>query len=83
MLPAAFIAVFDWRKGLVAMIVVAFLQDPARKLELDRPVYFTLLVGVVFAVVYLRAQITPALRAQPDPGLEALSAHAILCCWCW
>jgi hypothetical protein len=28
--PAAFIALFDWRKGLVAMIIVAFLQDPAR-----------------------------------------------------
>ena len=56
LIPAAFIALIDWRKGLVAMIVVAFLQDPARKLELTRPVYFTLLVGIVFAVAYLRAQ---------------------------
>ena len=67
-LPAAFIALFDWRKGLVAMIVVAFLQDPARKLELDRPVYFTLLVGVVFAVVYLRAQVHTRFFPTQVPG---------------
>ena len=51
LLPAGFIALVDWRKGLVAMIGVAFLQDPARKLELGRPVYFTLLVGMVWAVM--------------------------------
>src|SRR5437763_1430168 len=36
------IALIDWRRGMVAIIVVAFLQDPLRKLELDKPVYFTL-----------------------------------------
>jgi hypothetical protein len=55
-LPAALVAIADWRKGLFAMVVVAFLQDAARKLEVDKPVYFTLLVGVVFAFAYLRAQ---------------------------
>ncbi len=67
-LPAALVALFDWRKGLVAMIVVAFLQDPARKLELDRPVYFTLLVGVVFAVIYVRAQINARFVPSQIPG---------------
>ena len=39
--PAVVIALVDWRKGMVAMICVAFLQDPIRKLEMGRPVYFT------------------------------------------
>ena len=64
-LPAVLIAALDWRKGLYAMLIVAFLQDPARKLEPDQPVYFTLLVGAVFAAAYLRAQVgTPFARAQ-------------------
>jgi len=67
-LPTAFIALFDWRKGLIAMIIVALLQDPARKLELDRPVYFTLLVGIVFAVAYLRAQVNTRFSPTQIPG---------------
>ena len=66
--PAMAIALFDWRKGLFAMVVVAFLQDPARKLELDRPVYFTLLVGVVFAAAYLRAQLNTRFTPGQLPG---------------
>ena len=67
-LPAALVALVDWRKGLLAMIVVALLQDPARKLELDKPVYFTLLVGVVFAVAYLRAQVNTRFSPTQIPG---------------
>ena len=67
-LPAACIAVFDWRRGLFTMVVVAFLQDPARKRELDRPVYFTLLVGVVFAAAYVRAQVNTRFWSSQLPG---------------
>ena len=67
-LPAIAIALLDWRKGLFAMVVVAFLQDPARKLELDTPVYFTLLVGVVFAAAYLRAQVNTRFTPGQLPG---------------
>jgi hypothetical protein len=67
-LPAAFIALFDWRKGLLAMIIVAFLQDPVRKLEVDKPVYFTLLAGVIFAVAYLRAQANVRFMPNQIPG---------------
>jgi hypothetical protein len=67
-LPAAAVAVADWRKGLFAMLVVAFLQDPARKLAADKPVYFTVLVGVVFAVVYLRAQSNRLFLPTQIPG---------------
>jgi hypothetical protein len=67
-LPAILVALFDWRKGLLAMIIVALLQDPARKLEVDKPVYFTLLVGVVFAVAYLRAQVNVRFLPSQIPG---------------
>jgi ABC-type multidrug transport system fused ATPase/permease subunit len=67
-LPAVLIASLDWRKGLFAMVIVAFLQDPARKLELDRPVYFTLLAGIVFAVAYLRGQLNTRFTPAQLPG---------------
>jgi len=68
LLPAVAIALFDWRKGLFAMLVVAFLQDPARKLEAGQPVYFTLLSGVVLAAAYLRAQFPRALSPTQVVG---------------
>jgi len=67
-LPAVLIAMLDWRKGLFAMVIVAFLQDPARKLEFERPVYFTLLVGVVFATAYFRAQVNARFVPTQLPG---------------
>lgn len=66
--PAAAVALADWRKGLFAMLVVAFLQDPARKLALDKPVYFTVLAGVVFAVAYARAQAGRVFLPAQIPG---------------
>ena len=66
--PAALIALIDWRTGLFAMIVVAFLQDPARKLEIDEPVYFTLLAGIVFATAYIAAQLRTLFFPTQIPG---------------
>jgi hypothetical protein len=66
--PAALIALIDWRKGLFAMVVVAFLQDPARKLEVDEPVYFTLLAGIVFATAYIAAQVHTRFFPTQIPG---------------
>lgn len=66
--PAAAVALADWRKGLFAMLVVAFLQDPARKLAFDKPVYFTILAGVVFAVAYARAQTRRVFVPAQIPG---------------
>lgn len=67
-LPAALVALLNWRMGLFAMLAVAFLQDPARKLALDKPVYFTVLVGVVFAVAYVRSQIHRRFVPAQIPG---------------
>ncbi len=55
----------DWRLGLFATIAVGFLQDPLRKLVPEQPVYFVVLVGVMFAAIVASAlargvRITPA-----------------------
>jgi len=52
---ACALALYDWRRGLVACIAIGFLQDPARKLAPDRPVYFVVAVAVVFACCLLGA----------------------------
>lgn len=49
LMTAVLIALSDWRKGLFLTVVVAFLQDPLRKLMPDQPVYFVVLAGIVFA----------------------------------
>lgn len=67
-LPAILLSLFNWRVGLFAMLIVAFLQDPARKMEMDQPVYFTLLAGMVLAAVYLRAQAPRAFWPSQIPG---------------
>jgi hypothetical protein len=68
LIPAVVLALFDWRKGLFAMIIIAFLQDPARKIEVDRPVYFTLLVGAVFTAAYIGAQTRTRFTPGQIPG---------------
>ena len=50
---AAWFAFANWRHGLFAVVLVALLQDPLRKLAPNEPVYFVLLVGVVFAAAAL------------------------------
>jgi hypothetical protein len=49
LIPAVLIALADWRKGIFLTVVVAFMQDPLRKLTPDQPVYFVVLAGIVFA----------------------------------
>ena len=50
---AVWVALTNWRRGLFAAVLVALLQDPLRKLVPNEPVYFVLLVGVVFAAAAL------------------------------
>ena len=45
----------DWRKGLALCVITALLQDPLRKLTPGQPVYFVVLVGVVFAAAWVAA----------------------------
>jgi uncharacterized membrane protein (GlpM family) len=55
----------DWRDGFFACVVVALLQDPLRKLVPGEPVYFTVLVGVVFGAAWLSA-LTAGVRLGPN-----------------
>jgi len=45
----------DWRKGMVMCVLVGIAQDPLRKLAPNQPVYYVVLVGVVFAIAWVRA----------------------------
>ena len=45
----------DWRRGLLLCVVVGFLQDPLRKLAPGQPVYFVVLVILVFGLTALMA----------------------------
>jgi hypothetical protein len=49
------VAVLDWRLGIYLCIVVAMLQDPARKLVPGQPTYFIVFVGLVFAAAWVGA----------------------------
>ncbi|HPE72706.1 MAG TPA: hypothetical protein PK018_11165 [Candidatus Competibacter sp.] len=55
LLPALAVAFSNWRYGLFACVLVAILQDPLRKLAPGEPVYYVLLVGVVFGAAFLAA----------------------------
>jgi hypothetical protein len=46
---AVWFAFTNWRYGLFAAVLVGLVQDPLRKLAPNEPVYFVVLVGVVFA----------------------------------
>lgn len=52
---AVLIALIDWRLGLFAAVVIAILQDAFRKIAPGQPVYFVVLVGMVFAATYISA----------------------------
>jgi hypothetical protein len=48
-------AIVEWRLGLLLAVVTAVLQDPLRKIAPDQPVWFVVLVGIVFAGACLGA----------------------------
>jgi hypothetical protein len=52
---ASMLAVGSWRSGLVLCTTMAILQDPMRKLTPGEPVYFVVLVGVVFGAAWIGA----------------------------
>lgn len=50
---SATVALADWRRGFLLACVVGVLQDPARKLVADQPVYITFsIVGVYLLIVF-------------------------------
>jgi len=54
---ASLAALQNWQRGIFLAVVVAFLQDPLRKLVVGQPAYFILFTGVVFGAAMLGALI--------------------------
>jgi len=54
----AILALTRWRWGLFLCVLVGLLQDPLRKLAPDQPVFFVVLVGVVFGGAWLGASLS-------------------------
>jgi len=52
---AMLLSLTNWRWGLFLCVLVGILQDPLRKLAPDQPVYFVVLVGIVFGAAWLGA----------------------------
>jgi hypothetical protein len=63
---ACALAVLDWRQGLTLCVIVGVLQDPMRKLAPGQPIYYVVLVGVVFAAAWVRAAL---LRVPLGPSV--------------
>jgi hypothetical protein len=55
MLFIGMLTIMDWRQGMLMCVVVGILQDPLRKLAPGQPVYYVLMVGVVFGIAWIRA----------------------------
>jgi hypothetical protein len=75
------IALTGWRNGMFACVVVALLQDPLRKLAPNAPVYYVVLVGVVFAASWLGA-VAAGVRLRPSAiaGTSRLTLAFTLVC---
>lgn len=54
----AILALTRWRWGLFLCVLVGLLQDPLRKVAPDQPVFFVVLVGVVFGSTWLGAALS-------------------------
>jgi hypothetical protein len=49
------LTILDWRQGMLICVVVGVLQDPMRKMAPGQPVYYVLMVGVIFGIAWIRA----------------------------
>ncbi len=49
------VTLLDWRKGVLLVLLVGFIQDPLRKLTPNEPVYLSVLVGVFLGLALLSA----------------------------
>ena len=66
LMMAGVLTLLDWRKGLFICVIIGVAQDPLRKLAPNQPIYYVLLVGVIFGLAWIRAALarvplTPAI----------------------
>ena len=62
------VAFTKWRQGFYLATIVAFLQDPARKLTEEEPAYFIVFTGLVFG-----AALIGAIHSNAPIGLRHIS----------
>lgn len=55
LLMAGLLTMLDWRKGLMMCVLIGIAQDPLRKLAPGQPLFYVVLVGVVFGIAWIRA----------------------------
>ena len=55
LMMAGLLTMLDWRKGLVMCVLIGVAQDPLRKLAPGQPVYYVVLVGIIFGIAWVRA----------------------------
>jgi len=55
LLVAGLLTMLDWRQGLIMCVLIGIAQDPLRKLAPNQPVFYVLLVGVIFGIAWVRA----------------------------
>ncbi len=61
---ASMLAMLDWRRGLALCVLVGVAQDPLRKITDGQPLYYVVLVGVVFGAAWIRAY-TSGVKLSP------------------
>ena len=66
LLLAGLLTMLDWRQGMLMCVVVGIAQDPLRKLAPGQPVYYVLLVGVIFGIAWIRAAL---MRVRLGPSV--------------
>ncbi len=66
LMMAGALTLLDWRKGLFICVIIGVAQDPLRKLAPNQPVYYVLLVGVIFGIAWIRAALV---RVPLTPGI--------------
>ncbi len=54
-LGGSLVALTNWRRGIYAVVLAGFLQDPIRKLVPGEPVYLSLVAAALFGVCFLSA----------------------------
>ena len=67
---ALLLALVDWRKGVLGLLLVVVLQDVFRKLTPNAPAYYILWTGAMFGLIFLVAYARGAIR-----GLRPLYLH--------
>lgn len=55
LLITGLLTMLDWRKGMLMCVLIGIAQDPLRKMAPSQPVYYVVLVGVIFSIAWIRA----------------------------